>query len=383
MNPWLMDGSAEGRIVTDRAPLRLSHVPRELIGTPTDSIENMVREALRTHTPFRLWLHGPPGTGKTAAARIVLERLRKGAGISGTCVNCWEHPSLYSVLDYVIRDLRVLRAEERRTAARLERLDQHLKGQPFLLVLDEIDAPPTRDAAEILYTFCSRTNFLVIAIAGDTLLLTKMEPRVISRINPRVMEFPRYSAQQIGAILQDRALSALSPGSWNGRIISDIASGVGGDARRAIQALHDAAAAAQADGAMRIMRKYIRKAWQASELECIERRLALLTKHHRMLCEIVRQEGEIVATSLYEAYLEQCAVKNLRPIARRTFSQYLQRLACSHLVLLERAPIRGRHNLVRCTEPGASPDHGAIRHPQAANSRSLAALPAAGHAPSS
>jgi Cdc6-like AAA superfamily ATPase len=54
-------------------------------------------------------------------------------------VNCYERDTLYEVLDHIITELRIVRAEEHRTSVKLERVQRHLGSRCLLVLLDEID----------------------------------------------------------------------------------------------------------------------------------------------------------------------------------------------------------------------------------------------------
>lgn len=67
---------------------------------------------------------GRPGTGKTLTAKFILRKIEREAYISSVYVNCWEHNSYYSVLDKLVRELRILGAEKLNTSFKLERLER-------------------------------------------------------------------------------------------------------------------------------------------------------------------------------------------------------------------------------------------------------------------
>lgn len=79
------------------------------------------------------------GTGKTAAALSALTRFRKEMAVPFVVVSCYERDTLYEVLDHIITELTIFRAEEHRTSVKLERVQRHLGGRCLLVLLDEID----------------------------------------------------------------------------------------------------------------------------------------------------------------------------------------------------------------------------------------------------
>ncbi len=148
-----MDQSYQTSLITGQDVLRDSYIPDKIFAR-----EGQINEILqhlsplqKRRRPLNLWLHGPPGTGKTTTALYVLKELKEKANINGILVNCWEKNSFYDILDDIILQLRILRAEEHRTSLKLEKLRKHLSGSSFVVVLDEIDQLKTSERATVLY----------------------------------------------------------------------------------------------------------------------------------------------------------------------------------------------------------------------------------------
>ena len=111
-----------------------------------------LKPAAQKKKPTHAWLYGPPGTGKTLIAKYILKKIEKDAGIRGVYVNCWEQNSYYSVLDKLVRELRILGAEKLNTSYKLERLEAYLGNTPFVIVLDEIDQPKRQERDSIRFS---------------------------------------------------------------------------------------------------------------------------------------------------------------------------------------------------------------------------------------
>jgi len=78
--------------------------------------------AARRKKPVHVWLFGRQGIGKTLIAKFMLRKLERQASVSGAYVKCWGNNSYYSVLDRLVRDLRILGAEKLNSTFRLNRL---------------------------------------------------------------------------------------------------------------------------------------------------------------------------------------------------------------------------------------------------------------------
>ena len=161
--------------------------------------------------PMNCWLHGRPGAGKKATAKFILPELEKEAGIRGIYVNCWENPTIFSVLECVARELRMLGAEKLSTSFKLERLKKHISNQQMVVVLDEIDQPPPKERNTILYNLYDLPAVGLVCVCNSQYVYFALEERVKSRLNPTRVLFEEYMPDHLLDILCQRAQYALAP----------------------------------------------------------------------------------------------------------------------------------------------------------------------------
>jgi Cdc6-like AAA superfamily ATPase len=100
-----------------------------------------LRPALYGQKPAHAWLYGRPGTGKTLVAKFVLRDLGRDGRLGGIYINYWENNSYYSVLDRLVRELRILSAEKLNTAFKLERFRLFVGTRPFVVAVVPPQAP--------------------------------------------------------------------------------------------------------------------------------------------------------------------------------------------------------------------------------------------------
>jgi len=339
----------EARILTNPGVLEEDYLPDRMLHSKDRmvEIEDYLSPILRKQRPLHLWLYGDPGTGKTATARYVLEKMQQKSGVKGLYVNCWQHDSLYSILDYITAELRILRAEEQRTAKKLEKFQQYIKDEPFLLILDEMDKPTPQERSSIIYTFCCLPKVGLVNISNSCNALFDLDARVQSRLNPALVVFESYMSKDLTAILKERAEEALVKGSYDLKTLSRIAELDGGDARLALQTLKRAACLAENDRASKITDLHIRKAWSSTWELKTQHLLSTMTRDHRILYDIVKYQNEILSRDLHQLYLLECSRAKRKPIAERTFSDYVNDLKRTGLAHVERARVRGKVRLVR------------------------------------
>lgn len=297
---------------------------------------------LKRKKPMHAWVSGRPGTGKTLVSKYVLSKLEREFHVGGVYINCWEQCSYYSVLDKLVRELRILGAEKLNTSFKLERLKHFLGNRPFIIILDEIDRAKTPERDSIVYNLCNLGNTGLICICNSPFVLCSMDERIRSRLNAKQVEFTPYTISELMRILKQRAELALNPRTWNVAILRKISELARGDARVAIQILKNAALNAEHDFSSSILEKHVREGYSAAKDVKMTYLLNELTTHHRLLYELVKEKRMIHSGHLWKAYLERCAKLEKRAIALRTFSEYMNKLIELDLVQWDRALVRGK-----------------------------------------
>jgi len=339
----------EAPVVTNPDILGEMYIPPDIPGREAQINELVacLKPAMKNKKPIHAWLFGMPGTGKTLIAKYVLRKIEREAYVSGVYINCWEQNSYYSVLDKLVRELRILGAEKLNTSYKLERLEMFLGKKPFVIVLDEIDQPKAKERDSIIYNLCNMGNVGLLCVCNSRNVLMSMDERTRSRLNARQIEFNPYTEDDLLFILKQRAEFALRPGSWDKRTLSKIARLAEGDARVAIHTLKNAGYLAENEGSSRIHEKHVNEGFSSARDIKKTYLLDKLTTHHRLLYDIVREKGSIHSGQLWKAYLERCSSLGKQPIALRTFSEYMNKLIELDLVQWDRALVRGKVRVFR------------------------------------
>lgn len=184
-------------MIVEGSILRESYIPEKLFGRESQIQEILccLSPLLKKRKPINLWLYGEPGTGKTATVTYLLNHLKEKAGVKGILINCWQKDTFYEVLDEIVSQLRILRAEEHRTSFKLEKLRRYLNDQPFVIVLDEVDQLKPSERSATLYNLDSVGNVGIICISNSRQPLFELEERVRSRLNPYTVFFPAYFSE--------------------------------------------------------------------------------------------------------------------------------------------------------------------------------------------
>jgi orc1/cdc6 family replication initiation protein len=338
-------------LIEEQVALGEDFVPEKLIHRDRQmrEISRCLSPAVNNRKPIHLWLHGRSGSGKTSTARHVLSRLEERYHIDGLLVNCWEKDTFFEILDDIVLQLRILRAEEHRTSLKLKKLRKHLGERPFIVILDEVDRMKPSEQSATIYNLNAIGNVGLICISESRKPLFELKSRVRSRLNPYPVFFPEYSSVALIDILQYRASLALSAGTWSDSALKRIADMAQGDARAAIRTLRNAAEFSEYEHCDRISTCGLQQKWNDARKARRLHTLDSLTQDHRMLYEIIKKEGRILSGDLWKKYSRRCSRIRRKPLASRTFSDYANRLIRAGLISSERARVRGKVRLFEIT----------------------------------
>jgi Cdc6-like AAA superfamily ATPase len=277
---------------------------------------------------------------------MVLRELT-GRGVLGAYVNCAEHCSLYGALEHLIEGLRILRCERISTAFKLEQLARFVGKRPFVVVLDEIDKVPPRERGLLLTYLASIGRSGVICISPTPRSVEALTDQVRSRLSAVYIDFPPYTMEELGGILRLRADQGLKADACGDAVLPAIVQATSGDARSAIQVLWQAARSAAQRHSIRIEADDVSGTSMMRLAERDAHLLSNLSEHHRLLLKVLSKTGPLPATQLFERYRGECARQSSHPVARRTFTDYMNRLSLMGFVQTERAEGKGNEHYFR------------------------------------
>ena len=343
--PW----AAETGIVERADLLSVDTLPAKIVGRDAQrqALDRCLDPMHKNLPPASAWLYGPPGTGKTAVARHVAAARCNSPNELCLYVNCWERPTLYSVLQALCQECQILDAEAQDTHVKTERLRQRLRDKSVLIVLDEIDRPVSKQRDAIVYELLALDRTGLFCISSNVASFFQLSQRVCSRLTPRLVHFRPYTSPETYDILSHRAQAALLPGTYTDQILQRIVSLDGGDARKALHLLRQAALCAEKQGANRVTQRHVHvdaHAWQAVRLKA---QLESLSEHQRIIYHLAKNHMQISSLHLRQLYLLECHRRSIPPAAPRTFSKYIGALIQRGLIDAQYQPGRGPGRMLR------------------------------------
>ena len=297
--------------------------------------------------PIQVWVSGQPGSGKTSLAQLALRKLHRPGRVDCVYVNCWKNNTFHAVLERLVTELRLLGVERIDTRFKLERLRQHIEGKALIVSLDELDRVPLKEREAMIYNLSSLGNVGLLCISYSRSAFLDMDRRVRSRLSPYILQIDAYGEDHLTEILGTRAAATLLGGSWKESDLRRIAELACGDARVAIRTLEQAAQLASRGPSGKIDTTHLEAGWR--KVTDLRRRYLLdqLTNHHTLIYQVIRQKAPVASIRARQVYESLCSQQAIRPIARRTFTHYVNRLVDAGLITKDRTSSWGNVRLLR------------------------------------
>ncbi|XP_055939467.1 cell division control protein 6 homolog [Argiope bruennichi] len=185
-------------------------LPTRLIGRSTEisEIQSYISERLNKKISGSLYISGAPGTGKTCSIMHVLESFDKKFAFA--FVNCMSVSSPVAIYKTIAQELK-LPSKVINSKNIADALKKHVSTSkiPVVLVLDEIEQLDCK-GQQVLYNLFEwphipQSMFTLITISNAMDLTDRILPRLHTfKCQPKLMNFPPYTKDQIVSILEDR-----------------------------------------------------------------------------------------------------------------------------------------------------------------------------------
>ncbi|WP_254768194.1 orc1/cdc6 family replication initiation protein [Salinilacihabitans rarus] len=303
--------------------------------------------------PRNLFLYGKAGVGKTAVTRYLLSHLERDVEayddvtLTVVWLNCNNLSSSYQVAANLVNELRPPSRQISTTGYPRQTIFDMLYdelesvGGTVLIVLDEIDHIGDDDG--ILYElprarangYLSAVKPGIIGISNDLSFHDSLSPKVKDTLCEEEVHFPPYTADELRAILEQRAENALYDGAYGSNVLSlcaALAAQDTGSARQALDLLYKAGDITRSNDETTITEPHVREAQRALERGQIRQGMMELTRHgHLSLAAVlsiaIEDDTPARVREIYPKYAEIAERFGTKPLVRRRMHDHLSDLA--------------------------------------------------------
>lgn len=333
------------RIFKDKKAITTTYKPEELPYRDNEikSLASILGSSLGGEKPSNVFIFGKPGTGKTAVAHFISEKLMEtNTGVNIFYLNC----KMRNVADTEYRLIAQLARElgefipvtglptDHVYSLFFKSLDK--KGGIVILILDEIDVLVEKIGDNFLYNLTrinedlKNTQVSIIGISNNLSFLNNLDPRVKSSLSEEELIFHPYNAVQLQDILKKRSEHAFKENTLAPGVIekcSALAAQEHGDARRALDLLRVAAEIAEREGADLVKESHVDAA--ESKIDS-DRVLEIVRSQPRqsqaVLWSIMKMNGEVHTGDIFSIYEKICSENGLKPLTQRRVSDLIAEL---------------------------------------------------------
>lgn len=318
-----------------------NHFPNRMDQIKT--ISQLVYDFLQGNTTH-VFIHGPPGTGKTASVKFIFKNLRGQKEALVCYVNCFKKNTrmavIYSIfLDFFKEKRPTRRMPSRRGIAYDELLDSFIEELAkvkvkVIVCLDEVDHLEDNDLVYDLARARSEgVPVQIIAISNDPLVFINLDPRAKSSLFPlETIAFNPYTKKEMKEIIEERIEAAFREGAVTKEAIDALAEFTAehkGDVRVARETLlraGDLARKSRGKVEIRHIREILKKTQHAKSAAM----LSSLSKKERFILKLIPDQG-VHYPELYQFYKTTDG-----QLGDRMFRNYVEKFARLRLIKMER-----------------------------------------------
>jgi cell division control protein 6 len=161
-----------------------------------------------------VFIHGPPGVGKTTACKHVLKELEEEQEhIIPIYINCWKENTTFKIITRICLDLGFSFLQNKRTGELFDLVKKRVNKQSAVFVFDEIDKVEDLDFLYIFLEDIYRKSIFLITNYQET--FARFDERIRSRLGPEFVFFDKYTPDEIEGILRERRGYAFQERAWD------------------------------------------------------------------------------------------------------------------------------------------------------------------------
>ncbi|MFC4406701.1 orc1/cdc6 family replication initiation protein [Haloarchaeobius iranensis] len=340
-------------IYRDRDALREDYQPTEIIGRD-DELNRYIsalQPVINGDQPNNIFLYGKAGVGKSACTRYLLDELKQDATrhdvtLSTIFTNCEDLNTSYQVSVELVNELRPPDDQINTTGYPQHRVNEMLweeldsLGGTVIIVLDEVDH--LRNDSILYQIPRARANgnlddakVGIIGISNDFKFRDTLSSKVQSSLCEKELQFPAYDAEELRAILRQRADTAFYDDVVSQDVLA-LCAAFGaqdaGDARQSLDLLMEAGDLAAEENVEELTEYHVREARSRMEESRVKDGIIGLTDQGKLVLYallMTEQAGKTPtrARELQARYELVCDRYGVSPLVPRRMRDHLNELA--------------------------------------------------------
>ncbi|MFH1256724.1 MAG: AAA family ATPase [Candidatus Diapherotrites archaeon] len=372
---------ARQTVFRDRNLITPHYTPKELPFREKQikEISELLAVTLKGKKADSILIYGKVGTGKTSVTKHVMQQLTefsrsKGIKVDGCYVNCRTHNSKYKVLSKIAKELLPDENLFGFSAAFVYEkiLDVAKQGKEIVAVLDEVDK--VKDVNDLVYSLTRGNDEIengsisLIGISNNLLFKEQLDARTKSSLCEHEMVFAPYNAEELKAILRQRAEIAFKESVVQESAINlaaAYAAQESGDARRAVMLLLMAGEISDRMEKEKVTEEEVRKAKGKVEEEIIFNMISTLPQQEQLVLYTIaalsmekkpmqkitgeQEKGVLFSGEIYDEYLRIAKKFKVQSISARWYREYISELETYGLILTTNSGkgIKGQTRLIK------------------------------------
>ncbi|MDD5678838.1 MAG: orc1/cdc6 family replication initiation protein [Kiritimatiellae bacterium] len=331
--------------VKDFRVFSFDHIPeRPVIRPEVKRIVDCLVRYQNSGIPRHMAVFGARGCGKTLTFRYLERAFADKVRLPFFGINCRVHNSSFKALAALLKT----KPRGYAYSELCERFEREIPS-PAVIVLDESDMLGEKDSRRDILYFLSRSpkRYLVVLLSNNHRYLKNLDESTRSSLQPEVIPFRTYSAQEILDILKDRAetgLKVVEPGLIE-EIAAMTAKNTNSDVRVGIKALLYAATNEAGT---------VEECFSKAREDIIKDVLADTNEKALLILKAAQEEPTRLVKTVYQHYVDLSRNYKEEPYGYTQFYSTLGYLASLGLILMVSAKVD--RTFTNRIEPLVSPD---------------------------
>ncbi len=309
-----------------------------------EQIASAIRPILKGMNGRNILIHGPPGVGKTAAVRHLLEELDENDEFSDKLnlvyINCWEKNTSFKIIEDICNKIGYAFTQNKNTEQLFEVGSQILNKKAAVIVFDEVDKTKDQDFLYSLMMKVSKKTIVMITNYKSWLL--DLDERIKSRVMPEQLEFKPYNQNETKDILEKRKEYAFYDDVWEKDAFEYVAEKCFRlrDIRSGLFLMKESGLEAEDEASRKINKKHAEKAVKKLS-EFTIKNSEELDSELKFILKIIKENSGKKIGDLYKIYK-----KNAGEYSYKTFQRKISKLDEGKFITLEKTHSGGNTTIV-------------------------------------